>query len=126
MGRQQDIRVSNNHLLEIAIADFFHCDNISDVAVESPRFLKVLKFARMTTNSFKVPNRRKIAGPLLQRNYNTTVAENRSLLLEEPNVWGLSWMGDGATVKRMSFMNCLGMQIIPWLHISVLQSTFVV
>ena len=109
VGRHRDIRVCNDHLLEIAIADFFHCDNISDVAVESPRFLKVLKFARMTSNSFKVPNRNKIAGPLLRRNYHTTMAANRTLLLQNPNVWGISWMGDGATVKRMPFMNCLGM-----------------
>ena len=109
MGRQSDICVSNDSQLEIAIAGFFQCDNIPDQTIESPRFLKMLKCARMTTNAFKVPGRKKLAGPLLRTNYNTTVKANKSILLKDPDTWGISWMGDGATVKRMPLINCLGM-----------------
>lgn len=109
VGRQRDIRVSHDAQLEIAIADFWQCDNLPDLTIESPRFAKVLKYARMTSNSFKIPGRKKLAGPLLKMNYNTTMDLNKSILLENPDVWGLSWMGDGATVKRMPFINCLGM-----------------
>ena len=38
-----DIRVSNNSKLEMAIADLFHAENISDMIVERPRFQLVLK-----------------------------------------------------------------------------------
>jgi len=33
-----DIRMPQNATVEMAIADFFHCENIPDAAVESPRF----------------------------------------------------------------------------------------
>ena len=32
-----DIRKSHNATVEMAIADFFHCENIPDAVVESPR-----------------------------------------------------------------------------------------
>ncbi len=32
---QSDIRHTNNAILEMAIADFFHCENIPDRVVES-------------------------------------------------------------------------------------------
>ncbi len=35
---QLDIRKSNNAAMEMAIADFFHCENVPDQAVESSRF----------------------------------------------------------------------------------------
>ncbi len=35
---QLDIRKSNNAAMEMAIADFFHCENIPDQAAESSQF----------------------------------------------------------------------------------------
>ena len=36
--QNMDIRKSHNAIVEMAIADFFHCENIPDAVVESPRF----------------------------------------------------------------------------------------
>ncbi len=38
-----DIRRSNKSQLEMAIADFFHCENITDRVVESTRIKYMLK-----------------------------------------------------------------------------------
>jgi hypothetical protein len=38
-----DIRKSHNALVEMTIADFFHCENIPDAVVESPRFKRLVK-----------------------------------------------------------------------------------
>jgi len=41
---QQDINFSNNTRLEIAIADLFHCENMSDLIADSPRLAIVIRY----------------------------------------------------------------------------------
>ncbi len=41
--QNMDIRKSHNAIVEMAIADFFHCENIPDAVVESPRFNRLVK-----------------------------------------------------------------------------------
>ncbi len=57
-----DIRRSFDAGLEMAIADFFHCENIPDNVVKSYRFKKMLQQARLVGKDFKIPDRRKIGG----------------------------------------------------------------
>ena len=57
-----DIRRSNDAQLEMAIADFFHCENIADRVVESTRFKYMLKQARLVGGEFWPPTRKKIGG----------------------------------------------------------------
>ncbi len=38
-----DIRKSHNAIVEMAKADFFHCENIPDEVAESPRFKRLVK-----------------------------------------------------------------------------------
>lgn len=57
-----DIRRSNDAQLEMAIADFFHCENIADRVVESTRFKYMLKQARLVGGDFRPPSRKKIGG----------------------------------------------------------------
>lgn len=49
----RDIRDCNNALLSMAIADLVHCDNLADRIVESPRFRRMLKMARLVGNDYK-------------------------------------------------------------------------
>ncbi len=53
-----DIRRSNNAQLEMAIANFFHCDNIADRVVESARFNYMLKQAQLVGGEFWPPTRK--------------------------------------------------------------------
>ena len=41
---QHDINFSNNTRLEMAIADLFHCKNISDLIADSPRLAIVIRY----------------------------------------------------------------------------------
>jgi hypothetical protein len=104
-----DIRKSNNASVEMAIADFFHCENIADQVVESPRFARLIKLARTVGNDFKVPSRKKISGELLNLNYDMVYNENKELLCREASTFGLSFIGDGAIIKRMPLLNILGL-----------------
>ena len=62
-----DIQRSNDAQLEMAIADFFHCENITDRVVESTRFKYMLKQARLVGGEFWPPTRKKIGG---KKNFN--------------------------------------------------------
>jgi len=61
---QSDIRRSNNAMVEITIADFFHCKNIPDAVVESPRFKRLISVCRLRLTEF---HRDAIAEVLVRR-----------------------------------------------------------
>ncbi len=42
-----DIQQSNNATIKMAIADFFHCENIPDSVVESLRFIRLVRVCRL-------------------------------------------------------------------------------
>ncbi len=56
-----------------------------------------------------VPSRRKIGGELLDLNYMYTYERNKAEPLTEVKVFGLAFMGDGATIHRMPLLNILAM-----------------
>ena len=104
-----DIRKCNDASLEFALADFFHCENIPDQVVESDTLARVIKKARLVGSDFKMPSRSKIGGELLDLNFQTVYNSNKESLLKEAAVFGLAFLGDGATIKRMPLINILGM-----------------
>jgi hypothetical protein len=115
-----DIRKSNNATVEMAIADFFHCENIPDAVVESQRFQRLIKVCRLVGEDFVVPHRKKIGGELLDLNYRNTYERNKAELLKEVKIFGLAFMGDGATIHRMPLMNILAMSgVTPPITISI-------
>ena len=104
-----DIRKSHNAIVEMAIADFFHCENIPDAVAESSRFKRLVKVCRHVGDDFVVPNRKKIGGELLDINYENTYNLNKAELIREARVFGFAWMGDGATIHKMPLMNILAL-----------------
>jgi hypothetical protein len=93
---KMDIRQSNNATVEMAIADFFHCENIPDAVVESPRFVRLVRVCRLVGDDFVLPNQRRIGGDLLDINYTNVYQRNKEKLMKEAKVFGLAFMGDGA------------------------------
>ncbi len=63
-GKTMDIRKSKSVLLEMAIMDFFHCENLPDRAVESNCFCQILDVAKVVGSGFTIPSRKKIGGEL--------------------------------------------------------------
>jgi hypothetical protein len=104
-----DIRKSHNAIVEMAIADFFHCENIPDAVVESPRFKRLVKVCRLIREDFVVPNCKKNGGELPDVNYENTYSLNKNELLKEAKVFGFAGMGDGATIHKMPLMNILAL-----------------
>ncbi len=93
----------------MAIANFFYCENIPDAVVESPRFVRLVRVCRLIGDDFVVPHRKKIGGELLDLNYANIYQRNKEELLKFAQVFGLAFLGDGATIHRMPPMNILAM-----------------
>jgi hypothetical protein len=102
-------RKSHNAIVEMAIADFFHCENIPDAVVESPRFKRLVKLCRQVGDDCVVPNCKKVSGELMDINYENTYSLNKAELIKEAKVSGFAWMGDGATIHKMPLMNILAL-----------------
>ncbi len=68
---QTDICKVNNALAQMAIANFFHCENIPDMVVESPRFKRIISILSKVGSNFEIPKQRQIGGPLLDLNFQT-------------------------------------------------------
>ena len=107
--QQTDINKCNNTELEMAIADFFHCEAIPDVAVEAVRFKRIIKLARLASRDFVIPNRKRVGQALLDLNYENCQRKNKQTLLVDAPVMGLTLLGDGATIHRMPLVNCLAL-----------------
>jgi hypothetical protein len=110
--QNMDIRKSHNAIVEMAIADFFHCENIPDAVVESPRFKRLVKVCRLVGDDFVVPNPKKVGGELLDINYENAYSLNKAELIKEAKVIGFAWMVDGATIHKMPLMNILALNRI--------------
>ena len=104
-----DIQKSNNAPVEMAITDFFHSENIPDSIVESPTFECLVKFCQIVGSDFVLPGRSKIGGSLLDLNYQKTYEQNKATILKEALVFGLAFLGGGATIHQMPFFNILAM-----------------
>ena len=89
----------------MVISDFFHCDNIQDRAVKSHRFETMLVKERQVGNDFKCLNRRQVGGSFLDHNCRICSNQNRILVWEDANIFGLSWMNDGATIYCMPLVD---------------------
>ncbi len=87
----------------------FHSENIPDRVVESARFQRVIKVARLCGDEFICPDWKKIGGELLDLNFETMYQANKAVLLKEAQTFGLAFLGDGATVRRMALLNILAM-----------------
>lgn len=104
-----DIRKSNNAAAEMAIADFFHSSNIPDAVVECPEFKRLVRQCRLIDKDFVIPNSNKMGGELLDINFKNISSINKTNLLKEASVFGITLMGDGATIHRMPLLNILAM-----------------
>ena len=77
--------------------------------------MTLLAKARLVGNEFKCPNGRQVGGELLDHKYGSCSNQNRILVGKDANIFGLSWMSDGATISRIPLVNNLVMcaDVIP-------------
>jgi hypothetical protein len=119
-----DIRKSNYATVEMATADFFHCKNIPDAVVELSRFIRLVCMCHLVREDFIVPNQKQIGGDLLDLNYANVYEQNKADLLKFAKVFGLAFLGDGATIHQMALMIILAMSAaFPPMTISIQDCT---
>ncbi len=107
--QNMDISKSHNAIVEMAIADFYHCENIPDAVVKLPRFKRLVQVCHLVGEDFVVPNCMTVGGELLDINYENTYSQSKAELIKEAKIFGFAWMGDGATIHKMPLMNVLAL-----------------
>ena len=107
---QKDLRAANNAALTTAVADFFHAENIADRALETARFQNVIDRARCVGSDYRLPNRKDIAGCLLDVNAGAYKTGNFVAVTKEGPKFGYTFEGDGTTVITKPLLNVMVMQ----------------
>jgi len=107
-----DTLEKNENKLTASLAAFVHLSGLSFSTTENPLLRRVLKHAsRVNLDNYKLPDRKKMSGPLLESQYQTITDQNKQRLKVEASLFGLSFMGDGATVKRMPLVNMMAVGV---------------
>jgi hypothetical protein len=77
--------------------------------VESSSFKIMLNYARLVGREYTSPGRRDLGHLLLDINHRNIVEHNKEVLRQEADVFGLSWLSDGAAISRSPLINVLGL-----------------
>jgi hypothetical protein len=77
--------------------------------VEAPEFKRLVRMCCLVDKDFVIPNKKKIGGELLDINFSNINGINKAKLLVEAPLCGITFLGDGATIKRMPLFNVLAM-----------------
>jgi hypothetical protein len=93
--------------LTMAIADMIHSCGLPFSFASNLKFRRVLGLSRRVPLTYKPPGRNQVATELLDINYDSLMSANRSKLIEDIDVFGLTFYGDGATVRKMPLINIL-------------------
>jgi hypothetical protein len=93
--------------LTMAIADMIHSCGLPFSLSSNMKFRRVLNLARNVPTTYRPPGRNQLATELLDINYDTYMDKNREKLCEDIEIFGLSFYGDGATVRKMPLINIL-------------------
>jgi hypothetical protein len=97
--------------LTMAIADLIHACGLPFSLASHHKFLRVLALAKTVSKKYIPPGRNKVAGELLDLNYQVYKQKNLDLLQKEANIFGISFFGDGATVKKSPLINILASSV---------------
>ncbi len=79
--------------LTIAIADLIHSCGLPFSLASHHKFHRVLSLAKFVTKKYVPPGRNKVAGELLDLNYEIYIKNTLELLLKEADVYGITFFG---------------------------------
>ena len=103
----QNMMTSNETRLTVAIADLIISEGFSFNLSQKPRFEKVLELARTVSKCYQPPNRKLISKDLLDVIHDQNMEKNLSLIKKDSEIFGLLFLGDGATISRVPLLNIL-------------------
>jgi Protein of unknown function (DUF 659) len=93
--------------LTMAIADLIHSCGLPFSLASHHKFKVVLSLAKFASKKYTPPGRNKVAGELLDLNYQLYKDKMMENVVKEADVYGVSFFGDGATIKKSPMMNIL-------------------
>ena len=91
----------------VVISDLIISEGISFNIYQKPRFKKVLNLERTVSKIYQPPNRNLIYKHLLGVVHDQKMEKNLSLIKKESDIFGLLFIGDGATIYRIPLFNIL-------------------
>jgi len=97
--------------LTMAIADMIHSCGLPFSLASHHKFHRVLSLAKFASKKYIPPGRNKVAGELLDLNYNLYIKNTCELLVKEADVYGITFFGDAATVKKSPLINILASSV---------------
>ena len=93
--------------LTAAITDLVISEGISYNLSQKPRFKKVIDFSINVLKFYQPPNRKLISKDLLGVIHDQNMERNLILIKKETDIFGLFFLGDGATISRIPLLNIL-------------------
>lgn len=97
--------------LTMAIADLIHSCGLPFSLASHHKFQRVLQYAKQAPKNYTPPNRNLVAGKLLDLNYDIYKNQTIEMLLKDSDVYGITFFGDGATVRKSPLINILASSI---------------
>ena len=111
--------VDSDLKLTMAIADFIHSCGLPFRLADHPKFRHLLQMARFMSSKYNFPSRNQISTELLDVNFDTYKNHTIVSLKKDIDIFGLSFYGDGATLRRMPLINVMASGA--YLHTAVLE-----
>ena len=103
----QNMMTSNETRLTVAIADLIIYEGLSFNLSQKPRLKKVLDLERTVSKFYQPPNRNLISKDILDTIHDQNMERKLSLIKKESDIFGLLFLGDGATISRIPILNIL-------------------
>ena len=106
-GNYQELITSNDTHITIAIAYFIISEGLPFNISQKPKFKKVLEFSRNVLKTYITPNGKVISKELLDVIHEQNMKRNLAMIKKEAEIFGLLFLGDGATISRFPLFNIL-------------------
>jgi len=104
---QSSVLESNEAACDTAIATMIHAANLPLTFGQNPLLKAVMFHARLVGPKYEAPSAHAVGGPLLDNNFEQVADKNKVEILKDADVFGLSVLGDGATIKKKPLFNVL-------------------
>ena len=93
--------------LTMAIANLIHSCGLPFSLASHHKFQRVLTLAKVASTKYIPPGRNKVAGQLLDLNYELYKKQMMENVVKDADVYGITFFGDGATVRKSPLINIL-------------------
>ncbi len=97
--------------MDIAIADFVHCNCLPFSLTRCLKFLKVIAEAKNVGTKYLPPNQNQMSGTLLDGLYISNYDEMMRTILLESRIFGVTIYGDGATSQTPPLLTFWGLAL---------------